>query len=713
MSNKEDSQKMLRGFIAHGAELEKNIGNQRYGDCPFCDKEDKFYVNENNGLWDCKVCGLSGNFQKFLEYIVKRNCQDLRPRNLLKLANNRKLPEKAFKNIKIGFYNGKYTFPVFDVMGKVQDIRIYKLGTNIVATANCKTGLWGVNKLVKTDTSIPVYICEGEWDGIALNWLINKINKSGVVVAVPGANTFKKEWINYFEDRKVICLYDNDDAGNEGKNIAKLRLSNIAKSIKYIKWPNNLPNGFDIRDFIVKWAIAKKRPKSCFKKIHEMLSSSPVIQTKEKEEKVEKETFKAIKASTVFSTIRRWLYLNNMDGVEIAMAAMVSNQLAGDPLWAFIVAPPGGAKTEILSMFSSCPESYFTSSLTPHSLISGSTWTNGTDPSLIPRLDKKVLIIKDFTTILTKRDQERDEIFGILRDAYDGSCSKVFGTGVRRHYESKFSILSAVTPKIYELAETHQALGERFLKFCIGENLEHYSHADIISRAINNLQKEVTMREEMAEIMRKFIGWKLKQAINGKSPIIPRRIQLKIIALAQFGARLRGTVARDKYRPEIINAAPFSEVGSRLGKQLAKLAVSLALVNDRDEVNDHDYLLVKKTMLDTIPQRIERVVREMFRRLPNENQTMITREISATTRFSQTTISRLLADLDLLKIVERKGTANKYTWGLSKYLRDLIKGAELYSDYFDLERASMVFTRKKIKVKIKKKKIKMKNVQNR
>ena len=38
----------------------------------------------------------------------------------------------------------------------------------------------------------------------------------------------------------------------------------------------------------------------------------------------------------------------------------------------------------------------------------------------------------------------------------------------------RFTVLAAVTPSIYALGSSHAALGERFLKFGIGDNLIHH-----------------------------------------------------------------------------------------------------------------------------------------------------------------------------------------------------------------------------------------------
>lgn len=711
---KNEDKKYDLGFKSHGIQKSGEIGNQIYGTCIFCDKEDKFYFNKDNGLWDCKVCGKKGNYYQFLEQVCELNQSFLSDEALRDLSKDRSLPVSALEDIELGIsYNHKFTFPIRSEDGKIKDLRHYSLGKRLMGSPMCKTGLWNIEKIKNSNG--PIYICEGEWDGIALNWLMKKLNKKGLAIAVPGANTFKREWVSLFEDKNVICLYDHDEAGENGQRVLKERLTGTAKSIKYVHWSESLPQGYDLRDFISSIAYKLKKPKTCWLKIEKMLMPGPVPKTPEEAKELDKAiknkenvpTLKIKKIEEVYSAIKKWLFLDSTDAIQVSIATMLSNKLPGDPLWVFLVAPPGGAKTEIISTLSKSDDSYFTSSLTPHALISGAAWNNGNDPSLIPKLDGKVLIIKDFTTILAKRDQEKDEIFGILRDAYDGSCSKVFGTGQKRSYESRFTILSAVTPKIYEMDHTHQSLGERFLKFPMGNNLGHVSESEIIDRAIGNLTKEKAMRSEMSDYVASFIHYKLQEIEKGKIPTIPYEIKMKLIALAQYGARMRGIVSRDKFRPEIITAVPSTEVGSRLGKQLAKLAISLAIVNGRKEVGEADYNLCKQMMLGTITQKVERLVRVMYMELPYPGNTVKTRKISEGTRFSQTTCSRLLGDLDLLEIVDRKGRANKYEWDLSKYIRNLIFKADLYRTKEELHRNSLapnIKVSKGLRIKVRRKK---------
>jgi len=653
-----------------------------YGHCPFCGKENKFYANTTNLLWDCKVCGKKGNFGTFLSEIYQKSLEDMSDSFLKKLSIEKQLPLKALHPWKFGRYGSKYILPVRNEKGLIQDLRTYILGQKMKSTSGCSVGLLGLEKLVQSPTENPVYICEGEWDGIALRWLLEFLKLKGSVVAVPGAQTFKREWEIFFQGRDVYCCYDHDDAGRKGELIAQERLTGIARSLHYLHWAIELPDGYDIRDTIVEKAIRGQKP--CFTFNHLIkakFQDTPrlVVKSLTPEIIITPDTPepKKIAIEDVYSVFGRWLFIKNFGGIEVSLATIVSNELEGDPLWMFLVSSPGGSKTEILQSTNRCPTVYTMSSLTSHSLVSGASFKDGKDTSLLPELNGKTLVVKDFTPILTKKDTERDEVFGTLRDAYDGTTSKVFGNGQRRSYTCHFSILAGVTSRIHELATEHQSLGERFLKYSLGDNINHDYEVEMMNRAAENVGSETIMRKELSDISYEFLLHQIWLTRQYK-PTLPADIQKKTIALSQFGARCRGTVTRDKYHSDIMTSKPAAEYGTRLVKQHVKLMKALCYINHRKVIDEHDYEMTKKVMIDTIPQRIEDVVRCLHFNCPTINDTLKTKDVAAKTKYTIGTISHVLADLDILGVVVKTGKQNVYEWTLSKYIRDLIEKAEIY-----------------------------------
>lgn len=699
--------KKLRIFEVHGVHFTGESGNQVYGYCPFSDKPDKFYVNVDSLLWDSKTAGVSGNVHDFLRLTADRYVAALTPRLLARLATDRQLPRAAFDPWHIGWTGRAYSIPVRNVRGTVVDIRMYVPDGRVIGTARAKTGLLGAEHLARHPAA-PIYLCEGEWDAMALRWLMTHLGHPGVVVAVPGAGTFKPDWATWLSGRIVHTLYDHDGPGEKGEHIALAYLKTKVQTLTFTHWLDSFPEGFDVRDWVIAGAIERKTPKRCWTALHHMFKTVPrqtVLEDKTKPKGGEDDPDAEAEArgpeavtppretkwktapmlADVYTVFKKWLYLDSTEGIDIMLATYLSQQIDGEPVWMFIVGPPGSAKTETLSSLSWVDHAYMTSSVTPHSLISGANWKDGGDPSLIPRLDGKVMVIKDFTSILSMRDNDKDEIFGILRDAFDGKCGKEFGNGVVRRYESRFTILAAVTPSIYALSASHTSLGERFLKFGISDNLYHRHENDVIERAITNINRETTMRDDLADVVHAFLTRRIgidKIPLNAL-PVLPEPIRKKVIALARFGARMRGSVTRDTYRNDIVTSRPSAEVATRLGKQLAKLCQSLAILHQRKEVTFDDYRLVKKVMLDTIPQRTEDIIRNILLTCPKVDDTISTVEVSNRTRYPQATVGRILQDLTVLDITRRNvgrvnGHSQHTTWALSHYIRGLIVDSDVY-----------------------------------
>lgn len=703
-----------RIFETHGVTFSGENGDQLIGYCPFSDRDNKFYVNQRTWLWDSKTAGLSGNIASFLKLTMARYRKGMTPARLTALARNRQLPEEAFKTLHLGFTGTQYAIPIADNTGALVDIRLYRLNGKVISTAGVNVGLFGAHQLAFAP-DIPVYICEGEWDTIALAWILSASKQHGFAVGLPGAGTFKPEWAMWLSGRVVHTLYDNDGSGEAGEHTALARLKTSVQKLTFIHWPSDLPSGFDVRDWVVRHTKDQVRPERILSKLHLLFHPVPRVKelgkpaypTLEEANRNRhaptdpKSTTPQTKWTTkptlqdVMKVFQKWLHLDNTDGIRIMLACVASQIMDGPPVWVFLVGPPGSAKTAILASLNEYEKIYSTSSLTVHALISGANWKETVDPSLIPKLNGKIMVVKDFTSILSMRDAEKDEIFGILRDAFDGRCGKVFGNGVERHYISRFTILAAVTPRIYDLSSNHTSLGERFLKFSVGHNLVHASEEEIIAKAIGNINSEAQMNTEFQDVVTQYL---IRSVSHDRIPKVSQAIEKKIIALAMWGARMRGSVTRDAYKNEIITSRPSAEIGSRLGIQLAKLGKALAMIGQRNEVSEDDYRLLKKVTLDTIPQRNEDVFRHMLDLCPTDAESISAAHIASITRYPVATIQRLLQDMDVLDIVTKSGTQMKYFWTLSPYIRKCATRAGLYQTEEERSRPTRVWVKRKTKI---------------
>lgn len=656
--------KNLKPFERHGTIFVGEAGSKNVkGHCVFCLEKNHFFVNVANQLWDCKKCGRSGNISKYLEEVVSFTKKELKLTSLKTLSKDRSLKEETLKEFEMGFnpITGMYCFPVYSADKKIIDVKSFKLGTAPSVTSGCNVGLFN-SKTVATDRhNREIWITEGEWDCLTAFEILKETEHEVIPVSVPGAGTFKQEWINLFKGKSITLLFDNDKAGREGERKVYTLLKDITKQIKVVHWNATNPEGFDLRDFYKQNNLSAKKT---FKALQSLIHSQPRIKeahssNSEAEDKAE-ENLKygyGLNYVQVVDGYKKWLHLRDEEIINVMFGTVIANRLAGDPVWMFLVAPPSGSKTEMLMSLTDALNIYTATSLTPHALVSGASFGNGADPSLIPKLNGKVLVIKDFTTILNMPVVFREEVFGILRDAYDGRTEKIFGNGITRNYESKFGVLAGVTPAIDLLAHDQTALGERFLK-CRFKNNGGEAEIAMIRKAISNINKENEMRAYINEIGKNTINYDFENHV----PTIPEPIIEKTISLARLVALMRGAVIRERYTGDVI-LKPTPEVGTRLTKQFIKLGMGVAMFKRQDSLTDADFNTMKRVALDTIPERIHDLVFRLVRSKKRESFNL--EECSNATNLPNATCSKILQDLTMLNAIKKdakKSFKNEYTF---------------------------------------------------
>src|SRR2546427_5762058 len=96
----------------------------------------------------------------------------------------------------------------------------------------------------------------------------------------------------------------------------------------------------------------------------------------------------------------------DVQGLAVILAAYLSSQSNGDPLWIFMVAASGVGKTLFLSLL---PEKYSvrTSTLDKKSLISGLYADDRAD--LLAKLPNRCLVMSDMSAFLAKPDVQKEE----------------------------------------------------------------------------------------------------------------------------------------------------------------------------------------------------------------------------------------------------------------------------------------------------------------
>lgn len=656
-------------YEQYGIIFKQGPGDERIGDCPFCGKIGHFYVNSQSLYFDCKKCEAEGNKLDFLRLFLDLSKQSFTGKIASDLMLNRGIKISTFKDANIGYnwLTNHYIIPVFNSQKQPISAKLYNLQQKkYVSTSGCELSLFGLEYLSLVEDIKTIYLCEGEWDTLAMREALKRLEiKNEIAIGVPGAGTFREVWSQIFSDKKVYLLYDNDKAGFEGLAKAKKFIGGRC-DCRSINWPNNTPDGYDIRDL---YKDNKEDPHSFLHKVKSYCRLVIEGQTEnESEEKPSDKKIERVPYEFVYEVYSKWLQLPDMRALDVLFGSVIANRIQGDPVWMFLVAPSGGTKSELLLSLFNANKILTTTTLTPPSLISGVNLQTG-DPSLIPRLNGKVLIIKDFTTILAMNQNARDEIFGIFRDAYDGKIEKQFANGIIRSYNSKFGFLAGVTPAIEQVADGYQSFGERFLRWYVELPEDTTS---IITKALMNVNHENEMKNELNAIGKMVLEFPFE---NLQLPEVPKDILEKIAQLAQFVSLMRGTVVRDRFSKEVTHK-PITELGTRLAKQFLKLLFGVGMFRGKAVVGEDEYEIIKKTAISTCPVRMIDLFHVIRKKC---NEFFMVEELANHTNFPNITISRILENMVMLDLVrKRKEGLFKTDYYISPVFNNLIKKSEVF-----------------------------------
>ena len=356
--------------------------------------------------------------------------------------------------------------------------------------------------------------------------------------------------------------------------------------------------------------------------------------------------------------LRRWLWIEDEEGIRITIATAIAAMMPGDPIWLFVIDPPGALKTEICRSLTGS-RVYSVDALTPQSLISGFRAKKGERIDILPDLDGKVLIIKDFTTILNQPERIRDELLSKLRAAFDGSLEQAFGSGVKKKgYQATFGIIAAVTPVIEIYYKIHSLLGERFISVKTG-----YNRQEAVKSALKQSGKEAQMRDEIRQTARAMLDFYEVECRHTNLYLTNWDID-KIAALGESVAILRSSVARDYQRAVLYN--PEAEVGTRLSKQFFRLGQALEVLGH------YDYSAIKRCGWDCVSSSRKRIL-ECLSMLGETS----TSELSEITRLSRNMVLTEGENLWLLEVLERKLEGNAYYFKISPKIEVTMRKAEL------------------------------------
>lgn len=280
-----------------------------------------------------------------------------------------------------------------------------------------------------------------------------------------------------------------------------------------------------------------------------------------------------------------------------------------EPLWLMIVGNPSSNKTTLVDLLEPLNEVYKLDTMTANPFSSGQR-AKEKPQDLLPLLDNKCFIIKEYGTLFGRSDEMVKQLISDLVAIYDGDYSKHSPTRGTVRYKTYFSHLGCVTPMSLSSRQRYMsAVGARFLFL----RIEPLNEEEKKSSVQKIWEDKVGMgKNEVSELICSFCVQLKEKLLKNEKVTFEEDIKQKLNNLASLTACARGIVISDKtsFKNDEGNTSYHYEVTDiqieepfRALKQLKKFAKCLALVNGNYAVGDEEIQIVRRIVLSSMPIR--------------------------------------------------------------------------------------------------------------
>lgn len=293
-----------------------------------------------------------------------------------------------------------------------------------------------------------------------------------------------------------------------------------------------------------------------------------------------------------------------------------------NPFALVLVDVPSAGKTITLNFFAEIDRlTYATDKFTPASFVSNAANVKKeklAEVDLLPRIKNKVLIVRDLATIFSKREEDLNELLGILTRVLDGEgLSTESGVHGDRHYTGEYMLmfLAASTPIRPTVWKTMGSLGSRL--FFLNMNSKDKTDDELADQLGTSTYKD---KEHLCrDATQRFVQTLWSQHPNGvnwDSGQDDRELKLIIAKCAQLLARLRGVVNVHTERGEsgenYSYTTPVIEKPDRINQLLYNLCRGHAVAAGRSNLAYEDIRYAVELAIDSAPTTRTKLLRHLF-----------------------------------------------------------------------------------------------------
>ncbi len=272
----------------------------------------------------------------------------------------------------------------------------------------------------------------------------------------------------------------------------------------------------------------------------------------------------------LYEIYQKNLHIEDTKRIDVVLATALSRKLEGIPIWLILVGPSGDMKSVQLNALDD-DYTYVLHNLTSKTLVNGYP-DKEKFPDLAPELHNKLVIIPDMAQILKLPPSEKGELWGQLRDLYDGLAGKLSGQGSRAKYKGlKVTLIAGSTPSIDSQILVHQDLGTRELIYRTNGNIDKNA---VMEKCFMNEEFETKIKKQLKQVTTAFL-----QDTPIKRNEIPNEIINEIKKIAIYISLMRASAEIDQYTNTLRNDV-YPEEPTRIAKQLKRLYTCLMSLSD-------------------------------------------------------------------------------------------------------------------------------------
>jgi hypothetical protein len=270
----------------------------------------------------------------------------------------------------------------------------------------------------------------------------------------------------------------------------------------------------------------------------------------------------------VHAVFQKWLGDDyDIDAIDATCAAGACARLTGDPLWLNIISGAGAAKTETAQSLAGAGAQVISTIASEGALLSATSHKskakNATGGLLRELGSDGVLVIKDFTSIISTDRHMRGPILAAIREIYDGRYRREVGVdgGQTLEWKGRIVIVAACTTAWDSAHAVISQMGDRFVLVRIDSTRGRRGSG---LRAIGNTGDEVKMRKELAEV----VGGLIAHASLKETRLTDAETE-KLVNAADIVTIARTAVDYD-YKGDV-SVAHAPEMPTRFAKQLTQI----------------------------------------------------------------------------------------------------------------------------------------------